>query len=233
MTLIAAAEPLVHERQMPSLKTPKVPRISKPAKAAKRKRGRPRKVQKAANDSPQLPSKRGRQKKSGTWTSVIQSILAEAGRGLLHNELRSEVAKTDLAKRLATSDKGFYGGIAKLAVRAPPLLVKYKGRLFDPATHKKFMGDVAIGRVPDLEDIPHIGNASPFRDAILDLMKSSFAEGATSADIIEALKKNPALTGTVQRHPTHTYNVLARLIKNGELTKWNEKFFLGPKQKAA
>lgn len=237
MTLIAAAEPLIHEGRIPVPKTPKAPRIKAvPAariKTPKRKRGRPRKVKKVADDSPQLPLRRGRQTKSSTWTSVIHTILLEAGRGMSHTELRSEVAKTDLADRLAKSDKGFYGGIGKLADSDPPRLVKYKGRLFDPATHQKFMADVAAGRVPDLEDIPHIGNASPFRDAILDLMKSSFPEGATSAEIIEALKKNPALIGTVQRHPTHTYNVLARLIDIGGLTKWNGKYFLGPKQQAA
>jgi hypothetical protein len=233
MTLIAAAEPLVHERQTPALKAPKAPRITKaakPPKVVKRKRGRPKKVKTVADDSPQLPLRRGRQKSSATWPSVIHTILRKAGRGLLHTELREEVAKTELAERLAKSDKGFYGGIAKLADQEPPLLVKYKGRLFDPPIHKKFMTDVEAGRVADLEEIPHMGNASPFRDAILDVMKSSFTDGATSTDIIEALKKNPALAGTIQRHRTHAYNVLARMIEQKELAKRNEQYILGPKQ---
>jgi hypothetical protein len=234
IALIAAAEPMVPARQMTAVKAPKAPRIKTPATPAKRKPGRPKKAKAVVEDAPQLPLRRGRQKNSGTWTSVIHTILRKAGRGLLHTELRDEVAKTELAERLANSDKGFYGGIAKLADQDPPLLVKYKGRLFDPPIHQKFMADVAAGRVPDLEEIPHLGNASPFRDAILDVMKSSFTGGATSSEIIEALKKNPALAGTIQRHRTHAYNVLARMIDHDELTKWkNGKYFLGPKQQAA
>jgi hypothetical protein len=187
--LIAMAEPLVLEGVKSPPKSPQAPRIRAPTKS---KRRRLKRAKASAKDAPQLALKRGRQKNPGTWTSVIHTILTKAGRGLLHTELRGEVAKTELAERLEKSDKGFYGGIAKLADQDPPLLVKYKGRLFDPATHKKFMADVAAGRLPDLEDIPHMGNASPFRDAILDAMKSSFTDGATSAEIIEELKKNPA-----------------------------------------
>lgn len=233
MTLIAAAEPLVPERPTPPPKPAKPSRIKASAPVKKRKPGRPKKAKVAVDESPQLPLKRGRGKQSGTWTSVIHNILVKAGRGLTHSELRDELAKTHLAPRLAKSDKGFYGGIAKLAEKDPPLLAKYRGRLFNPPVHQKLIADIEAGLVPDLEDIPHIGNASPFRDAILDLMKSGFPEGATSAEVIETLRKNPALAGTVQRHPTHAYNVLARLTKNGELTKWNEKYYLGPKQKAA
>jgi hypothetical protein len=219
--------------QMTAVKAPKAPRISPAARPPKKKGRRLKRLKVVIEDSPQLPLKRGKQAKPGTWTSVIHTILAKAGRGLLHSELRAEVAKTDLAERLANSDKGFYGGIAKLVAEDPPRLVKHKGRLFAPATHQKFMADVAAGRATDLEDLPHIGNASPFRDAILEAMKLAFTGGATSAEIIEELKKNPALISTVLRHPTHTYNVLARMIEHGELTKWNEKYFLGPKQLAA
>jgi len=231
MALIAAAEPLVPAPQMTTVKAPKTLRIKA---ASKRKKGRPRTVRKAVEEAPQLPLRRGRQKNPGSWTSVIHTILTKAGRGLVHAELRSEVAKSELADRLAKSDKGFYGAIAKLADQDPPLLVKYKGRLFDPVTYRKFKADVAAGRVADLEELPHMGNASPFRDAILDVMKSSFPDGATSTEIIEELKKNPALISTVLRHPTHTYNVLARMIDNKELTKWDTgKYVLGPKQQQA
>jgi hypothetical protein len=229
IALIAAAEPMAPARQMTAVKAPKSPRIKVAAKA---KKGRPKKVKPPAEDAPQLPLKRRKQRKGATWTSVIHTILTEAGRGLLHTELRAEVVKTDLAERLSKSDKGFYGGIAKLADQKPPLLIKHKGRLFAPATYHRFMADVAAGRVPDLEDIQHIGNASPFRDAILDLMKR-FDDGATSAEIIQGLRQNPALVGTLQRHQTHVYNVLSRLVEREELTKSNGKYVLGPKQQAA
>lgn len=235
VALIAAAGPMPEEPPEPAARQPKAPRIRPAKKAKKGKRGRPKKAKAAIEEAPQLPLKRGKQKNPGTWTSVIHTILTNIGRGLVHSELRAEVAKTELAERLAKSDKGFYGGIAKLVAQDPPALVKYKGRLFAPATYRKFKADVDAGRVEDLEDIPHIGNASPFRDAILELMKSYFTAGATSAEIIEELKKNPALISTIIRHPTHTYNVLARMVEHDELLKWKDtgKYVLGAKQQAA
>jgi len=228
--LIAAAAPLI-----PAVpEQPPKPAPARRIKARKTTRRKAKRPKKSTPEQPQLPLPGRKSRGEGTWTGVIHNILAKAGRGLTHAELRAEIAKTALADRLEKSDKGFYGGIGKLADQNPPALAKYKGRLFYPPTYEKFMADVAAGKAADLEDIPQIGNASPFRDAIMDLMRSTFADnGATSAEIIAALKQNPALIGTVQRHPTHTYNVLARLLDHGELTKWNEKYFLGPKQRAA
>ena len=231
--LIAAAGPQPPEPTETASRQPKERRIKSAAKGKKGRRKKTKPVVEVTKAAPELPLKGGDQKNPGTWTSVIHNILREAGRGLLHSELRAEVAKTDLATRLANSDKGFYGGIAKLADEDPPRLVKYKGRLFDPPTHEKFMADVEAGRTADLEELPHMGNASPFRDAILEFMRTDFKDGATSGQIIDELKKNPALISTVLRHPTHTYNVLARMITHGELTKWNEKYFLGPKEQQA
>jgi hypothetical protein len=232
--LIAAAGPQSPAQVEDSPRVPKARRIRSATKGKKGRRKKAKPVVEVAEAAPELPLKRRKQQGSSTWTSIIHNILEEAGRGLTHPELRTELEKTVMAERLAKSDKGFYGGIAKLADQKPPLLIKYKGRLFDPPVYRQFIDDVSAGKVPDLEDLPQIGNASPFRDAIMDLMKSRFADdGVSSADLIAALKENPALAGTVQRHPTHTYNVLARLLDRGELTKWNEKYFLGPRQRAA
>src|ERR1017187_3317791 len=71
IALIAAAEPMVPARQMTAVKAPKAPRIKTPATPAKRKPGRPKKAKAVVEDAPQLPLRRGRQKNSGTWTSVM------------------------------------------------------------------------------------------------------------------------------------------------------------------
>lgn len=165
-----------------------------------------------------------------TWTAVMESILQKVGR-LSYDEMRTEIAKTSLAKKLATSDKGFYGAIAKLAEKKS--LLKHNGWLFSPSSHAKLMADISAGLMTD-EKAPsqNASHQSPFGDAIKAFMAAKH-EGATSSEIIQELRKTPEFLDTIERHKTHAYNVLSRLVDHGELVKGGGKYFRAPNRLGA
>src|SRR5262249_39070215 len=115
-------------------------------------------------------------------------------------------------------------------------LVRHNGWLFTPAAHKKFMEDVAAGRAEDVEPRTR-GQHSPVGEAVKAFLQSR-PNGATSAEIVQELKKNPELAGTLERNKTHIYNVLSRLVdrdcqvvKGG--MKGEQRYFLAPDARVA
>ncbi len=140
--------------------------------------------------------------------------------------MRAEVGKTVLSKKLEKTDKSFYGAIGKLAEKGT--LKKHNGWLFSAPFYAEFVKDVDAGRAVD-ERAPNQNSAhqSPFGDAIKAFMGSRTA-GATSAEIIQELRKTPEFLDTIERHKTHTYNVLSRLVEQGELVKGGGKYFRAP-----
>jgi hypothetical protein len=181
---------------------------------------------------PDAPKRRGRQASSTygtrlgaqTWTGTIENILRRVGRGLTHDELRTELAKTHLAKKLEQTDKSFYGAIGKLADRN--LIVRHNGRLFAPAIYQRFMKEVAAGRIAD-EPAPRGGHQSPFGEAIRAFLDGR-PSGASSSEIISELRKTPEFLDTIDRHKTHAYNVLSRLVDQGELMKGGGRYYRAP-----
>jgi hypothetical protein len=192
-----------------------------PASAPTRER-RPLKSRKATRVRKARPLLRPRRtgRKSGglsegSWTSTINTILVKVGRRVTYEELREELRKTPIADKLNRSDKGFYGAIAKLLDRKH--IVKHKGWLFAAEAYKRFMDDVAHGRVTD-DEAPRLVPPSPFGEAIAKFLGTR-GSYATSAHIINELCKNPEFAATIERNPTHVYNVLSRLVAQGRVKK--------------
>lgn len=174
------------------------------------------------------PKRRGRPLKIGlddkTWTATIDRILRAQNHGISYEKLKEEVSKTHLGKKLAQTEKSFHGAIGKLA--AHTLLVRHNGWLFAPAVYARFRKDVAAGRAID-EQAPRGGHPSPFGDAIKTFLDER-PSGAASAEIIQELRKTPEFSDTIERHRSHLYNVLSRLVDQGELVKGGGKYFRAP-----
>ncbi len=160
-----------------------------------------------------------------TWTATIEGIVKRCGR-ISYDELRAEISKTHLAKKLSKTDKSFYGAIGKLANQSS--IIRRNGWLFSSAAHAKLMKDIAEGRAVDEKATSqNPGHQSPFGDAI-KVFLGSRADGAASTDIIQELRKTPEFFDTIERHKSHAYNVLARLVAQGELVKGEGKYFRAP-----
>jgi hypothetical protein len=160
-----------------------------------------------------------------TWTATIKAIVLRAGR-ISYDEMRDAVGKTHLAKKLATTDKSFYGAIGKLANGKE--IVRHNGWLFSPDSYMKLQRDIAAGKAID-EEAPRTNPAhySPFGEAIKAFMDTK-PEGAISSDIVRELRKTPEFADTMDRHKSHFYNVLSRLLDQGELAKGGGKYFRAP-----
>jgi hypothetical protein len=166
-----------------------------------------------------------RQNGPTTWTGIMEQILAN-GDKFTYDGLRAEVGKTSLANKLAKTDKSFYGAIGKLSEAG--VLVKHRGWLFHKDAFEKFKRDLSAGLVED-SDAPKNNPAhhSPFGDAIKSFMDQN-PGGAGSKDISDELKKTPDFADTMDRHKSHLYNVLARLVDQGELVKGGGRYYRAP-----
>ena len=95
------------------------------------------------------------------------------------------------------------------------------------------MNDISAGLAID-EKAPNrnASHQSPFGDAIKTFMADK-REGVTSAEIIGELRKMPEFSGTIERHKSHAYNVLSRLVEQGDLVKGGGKYFRAPNKLGA
>ncbi|WP_424362995.1 hypothetical protein [Methylocystis parvus] len=166
----------------------------------------------------------GSRPRDKSWTSTINAIVSRESSGITYEGLREELKKTHLAGKLSQTDKSFYGGIGKLVDRK--LLVKHKGHLFTPEALNAFLAKVRSGEVADLEP-PAGSHHSPFGDAIKSFLDGR-ANGASSSEIAAELRSTPELADTMERHKTHLYNVLSRLVDQGELVKGGGRFYRSP-----
>lgn len=178
-------------------------------------------------EKPAEPEPRKLGRKPGgaqTWTATIDRIIAKFPQGITHERLREEVGKTHLARKLKQTDKSFYGAIGKLVERQ--LAAKHNGHLFKPEALATFLADVEAGKLVDVK-APRVHGESPFGDAITAFMRTR-PMGASSAEIAGHLRDNPSFADTMDRHKSHLYNVLGRLVDQGTLVKGGGKYFLAP-----
>ena len=91
-----------------------------------------------------------------------------------------------------------------------------------------FKEDLAAGRVAD-DEAPknNMAHQSPFGDAVRAFM-DGMPRGAESKEISAALRQNPEFADTMDRHKSHFYNVLSRLVDQGELVKGGGRYFRAP-----
>jgi len=130
-------------------------------------------------------------------------------------DLRDAVVKGPLGNMLLLSDKGYYHSIRRLALRG--VITKAHDRLFTAAGLSKFSEDVKSGKVS--AEFLSGGNTrkSPMGDAILRFVGE---RGEVKASIIiDFLLSDDRFSGPVGRNRSSAYNVLARLLSRGQLTK--------------
>jgi hypothetical protein len=164
-----------------------------------------------------VPSRKGGRAKSETgWTATMLGILTQADRPMAYAELKAEIMKTPLATKLARTDKSFYGGLLKLEQRKQA--IRQNGRVATVAAHERFMRDVAAGLVKEEPPIRNTGGdrTSPAKAALLEILRRE-VEGASAADIVNEL--TPKLDLKTRNNKTAVYNLIARLLKRGELVK--------------
>jgi predicted transcriptional regulator len=184
------------------------------------------------SEASQIPAKRrGRPpgKKSGkaiTWTGALLSIIRSHPTGISFSNLRSEFQSSEFAGKLGDSEKSFYGAITKLYDKG--LVSKYKGYLFTSDHLKTFNENVSLGLAQDLIEVNSNGQKSPFGDAIKAFLDSRPSVGATSSELVSELKKTPEFLDTMERHKSHIYNVLSRLVHQGEIVKGGGRYFRAP-----
>lgn len=182
-------------------------------------------------EKPQVPSKseiaRPATRRAGnqTWTATIHRVIQDEGRGLTYQELKEGLLKTHLGETLQRTDKAFYGGIAKLESRQ--MIIKHNGRLFSPSGYKRFMDDVAAGRV---EDTPYVAasnswQVSPNEEAVTRLL-SRHPKGLTTSEIVESLLNDPPPDLAVTKNRNSLYNLLARERERGNLVKEGDTYSL-------
>ncbi|MFH1159258.1 MAG: hypothetical protein V1721_10345 [Pseudomonadota bacterium] len=146
-----------------------------------------------------------------TWTYTILKIITEANHGLTYREVKEKIRKTSLAKRLESSEQGFYNAILRLADRDEKI-VRHNGRLFTPEAYERFQKDVAAGLIKDEKPL-HSGHPhrSPMGEAITEYLNKIYPRSVNSKELEKEMMKTPDFHQSL-RHKTHLYNVLSRLI---------------------
>lgn len=161
-------------------------------------------------------------RREGTWMSHIAYVLSEAPRGVTYDDLRTAIEAGPFGDRLRASDKGMYGGVAKL--EASEQLVKYKGHLFHPSHLETFKEKVAAGEEEDINEQAATTRSSPMADAIVTFL-NNLGEPATSRQIVDHLKGLEPFSAVVTKNKTSAYNVITRLLNRGEIGKEHGLYF--------
>ena len=198
--------------------------LTKPLKVVKPRRvmvlRRKRKIT-PIHELPRAKPQGAKRRERSDWKSVIREIALTSNGPVSYAEAREEIKKTKLAERLESSDKGFYGAIAKL--NKAKEIVAYKGHIFAPAVFAKFKADLDAGWTKDLK-IANAAHHSPMGEAIAKMMRSR-PNGAESGHIIWELRKNSEFAEAIEKNKTHPYNVLARMLSKGELKKRGKRYY--------
>lgn len=182
-------------------------------------------VEVEATPAPGAPAARPgvRRGKAQTWTATIYKIIRKSGRGMSYSEVKDELGKTHLGDTLKRTEKAFYGGIGKLAEKKK--IVKHNGRLYTRTIYRRFMEDVAAGRVAELPAPPIGGEESPNEIAV-ERFLSSRPDGATTVEIVDSLLINPPPDLAVTKNRNSIYNLLARHRKRGKLIRRGDRYYL-------
>jgi len=132
---------------------------------------------------------------TGSWTDVVYQALSKAGRPITYHELRDAVSKTELGRDMKPHEKPYYAGIQALKMKG--YCVAYKGRVATPDTLKKYLEDVAAGRVESFDDVPRFN--SRWGDAITHYLKAR-GDWVSSKEIADHLSTLPEFQGIKNVH---------------------------------
>lgn len=146
-----------------------------------------------------------------TWTAAVMGALIHAGAGLSHRDLKAKIAKTELASRLKTSEKGFYGAIAKLADSGK--LIKSGGLLYSRKVAEKLQKNGKS--LPDKTAESRRRGSAP---VVLEVLRD-FPSGLTPAQLKQLMAAKPDAPKSIREHGHYIYSILAPLVASGEVKK--------------
>lgn len=159
-----------------------------------------------------------------TWTAAVMGALNHSDGGLSHRELKAKIAKTELASRFKTSDKGFYGAIGKLADSGK--LVKFGGLLYARKVAEKLQKNGKS--LPDKTAESRRRGAGAF---VVEVLRE-FPTGLSTAQIKQLVSAKPEAPKSIKEHGQYIYSILAPLIKSGEVQKLDGIYRLAEKGEA-
>ena len=178
---------------------------------------RPPKLRRAKSKAKKRPLRKGAERP--TWKSVIKAIVESVDRPMPYAEIKAEIRKTSFGAD-KDSEKGFYGAITRLLEDGE--VVRHKAHLFSHETYRKFQEDLKAGRARHLK-MPNAAHYSPMGEAVKKIIKNR-PNGARSGHIKWELRKTPEFAASLDKNPTHIYNVLSRLTKDGFLLKRGKRY---------
>lgn len=156
------------------------------------------------------------------WKRMIRLIVATApNQPVSYSEAKAEVRKSELGDKFQQSDKGFYNAISRLHKAAE--IIAYKGHLFTPESYSQFKQALDAGRVRDLK-IENVAHHSPVGDAILKILDNR-KDGAESGNLIWELRNKAGFASAIEKNKSHPYNVLARLVRTGEIVRRGKRYY--------
>jgi len=153
-----------------------------------------------------------------TWTEEITHHVTEAGI-ISYPKLRQKVADGPLGKRLARSDKGFYGALAKLEMRG--VLIRHNDHAFTLTAFEDYERQVEAGEREEIVS-ETASRSSPMSAAILDYLAKQ-ARPMKSIEILSFLRAQPPFSKTLKGNSGSLYNNLARLVARGILIKDDDR----------
>jgi hypothetical protein len=127
----------------------------------------------------------------GSVADVVYKILDAAGAPISYPDFRERFVKTELGKNMLPHDKPYYAGIQRLKKKG--YCVNYKGRLSTPAHLKRFLADVAAGRVEDFDAADRF--VSKWADAIMEVLRAQHGEWIATRDLVEKIGALPQFKG--------------------------------------
>lgn len=146
-----------------------------------------------------------------TWTVTIMKALRQADTGLSHRDLRAAMEKLGMARRLESSDKGFYGGIAKLIHAGE--VIKSGGLLYARGVAEALERQ---GALPDkTAESRQRGGTSAL---VLEVLRG-FPTGLNGPQLQQLVAARPDAPKSLRDHRHYIYNVLATLVGAGQVMK--------------
>lgn len=150
-----------------------------------------------------------------TWRSEMVRVFDQWRTNFSFVGLREELDRGPLKGEFEKSEKGFYHAVSRLEKRG--YLKRHKGWLFRAVDLEEHLRRVRAGEIPDVEDITN-QRRSPMGEAAKEFV-SKHPRGTSSGDVVSHLKRDKRFSESLNKNATGGYNVIARLVKRGEIKK--------------
>lgn len=177
-------------------------------------------VQEGASDQEQETDPDLNTGSNGTFVSAVRDAVYTASEGIAVWELKRTIADGPLGARLDKSDKGFHHAVSRLTGRG--IIVRHNSKLFSPDGLRKFLERVAAGLSVDSEAKTPMAY-SPMGEAVKKIVSDQ--PGIAGGELIRKLKQDPEFAAALNPHTTGAYNVIARLVSRGQISKRDREYY--------